>query len=152
DLGRDAFSAEQAYYHLFQGGGLSSLAFEQSPLLARIAEAAIGERADIEVDSWLRDQADAPEPIIELAAGAAPQGRVATSLGRVMSYTRFGALLTTSEEAQTVVALTGDLVDPEHGVLRMWRRGVFFAWRPAFRSIASALQRLSSFSFYGEMM
>ena len=66
DLGRDAFSADHAYYHLFQGGGLDRLAFEQSPLLSRIAEASIGARADIQVDSWLRDQADAPEAVIAL--------------------------------------------------------------------------------------
>jgi hypothetical protein len=151
DLGRDAFSADRAYYHLFQGGGLRQLAFEQSPLLARIAEAGVGARADIQVDSWLRDQDDAPEAVIALAEGTAPQGRVATSLGRVMSFARFGAQLTTSEDSVTVNLLTRDLIHPEHGVLQIWRRAMFFSWSAAFRNIGAAFRRLSRFSFYGEL-
>lgn len=151
DLGRDAFSADRAYYHLFQGGRLEPLAFEQSPLLARIAEADVGSRADIEVDSWLRDQGDAPKPVIQLAEGTGPHGRVATSLGKVMSYARFGAQLTTSEDSTAVSLLTGDLVHPRHGVLRIWRRAMFFDWRTTFRSTGGAFRRLSKFSFYGEL-
>ena len=151
DLGRDAFSADRAYYHLFQGGRLEQLAFEQSPLLSRIAEADIGSRADIQVDSWLRDQADAPEEVIALAEGSLPQGRVATSLGRVMSYQRFGAQLTTSEDSTEVNLLTGDLIHPRRGVLRIWRRAMFFTWSAAFHSIGAAFRRLSKFSFYGEL-
>lgn len=152
DLGRDAFSAERAYYHLFQGGELPQLAFEQSPLLARIAEADVGARADIEVDAWLRDQGDAPEPVIELAEGSTPQGRVATSLGRVVSFAEFGGQLTTSEDSTTVALLTADLVDAAHGVLPLWRRAMFFAWRDAFGTIGAAFRRLSRFSFYGELL
>ena len=151
DLGRDAFSAERAYYHLFQGGGLTHVAFEQSPLLARIAEAEVGEKADIGVDLWLRDQADAPEEVIALATGRTPQGRVDTSLG-VMSFSDFGGLLTTSEDSSTVVALTRDLVHPERGVLRIWRRGTFFSWRSSFGTIDGAFSRLSRFSFFGELV
>jgi hypothetical protein len=151
DLGRDAFSAERAYYHLFHGGELPPVALEQSPLLARIAEAGVGSRADIEVDTWLRDQSDATEPVIELAEGAAPPGRVATSLGRVMSYAEFGAQLTTSEDSTMVALLTADLVDPQAGVLRLWRRAMFLAWDAAFGSISVAFKRLSRFSFYGEL-
>jgi hypothetical protein len=151
DLGRDAFSADRSYYHLFQGGRLEQLAFEQSPLLSRIAEAEIGGRADIQVDSWLRDQADAPEAVIALAEGSAPQGRVTTSLGRVLSYARFGAQLTTSEDSTEVSLLTGDLVDPNDGVLRIWRRAMFFGWPAAFRAIGIAFRRLSKVTFYGEL-
>jgi hypothetical protein len=151
DLGRDAFSADRAHYHLFQGGRLEQLAFEQSPLLSRIAEAEIGALADIQADSWLRDQTDAPEAVIALAEGSAPQGRVATSLGRVMSYARFGAQLTTSEDSIEVNLLTGDLVNPKDGVLRIWRRAMFFGWPAAFRSIGIAFRRMSKFSFYGEL-
>jgi hypothetical protein len=151
DLARDAFSADQAYYHLFQGGELTPLAFEQSPLLARIAEAEIGARADIELDTWLRDQGDAPEPVIDLADGSTPQGRVETSVGRVMSFAEFGGELTTSEDSTTVGLLTDDLVDAEHGVLRLWRRAMFFAWNNSFGSIGAGFRRLSRFSFYGEL-
>jgi hypothetical protein len=152
DLGRDAFSADRAYYHLFQGGELPHLAFEQSPLLARIAEAEIGARTDIEVDGWLRDQGDAPEPVIELAEGSTPQGRVTTSLGRAMSFAEFGGQLTTSEDSTEVALLTDDLVDEAHGVLPLWRRAMFFEWRDAFGSMATAFQRLSGFSSYGELV
>jgi hypothetical protein len=68
-----------------------------------------------------------------------------------MSFARFGALLTTSEESTTVNLLTTDLVHPEHGVLEIWRRAMFFGWSAAFRGIGAAYRRLSRFSFYGEL-
>jgi hypothetical protein len=151
DLGRDAFSAERAYFHLFQGGELPRLAFEQSPLLSRIAEADVGSRADIEVDAWLRDQGDAPEQVIRMAEEAGPHGRVSTRLGRVMSFSEFGGQLTTSEDSKRVSLLTDDLIDPENGVLRLWRRAMFFSWSAAFRTVSVAYRRLSRFSFYGEL-
>ena len=68
-----------------------------------------------------------------------------------MSFADFGAQLTTSEDSTTVHLLTNDLTHPEHGVLQIWRRAMFFGWSAAFASIGAAFRRLSRFSFYGEL-
>jgi hypothetical protein len=150
--GDEAFFADSAYSNLFFGEGLSAARSERSPLLQGLRECGVGEAADLEVDSWLRDSGDAPREIRELAAGdgAPSQARVQTPVGP-MSFEQVGETISLSDDRTTVEACLANLVNGRN-FLSLWRRRVFFQAAPFVRGRTGAFTRMSKFSYFDDLL
>jgi hypothetical protein len=150
--GDDAFLADSAYFDLFFGEGLSAARAERSPLLQGLRESGVGNAADLEVDSWLRDTGDAPRELRELAAGdgAPTHARVQTPVGP-MSFERLGETLSLSDDRTTVDACLENLARGRN-FLSLWRRRVFFEAAPFVRGRTGAFTRLSKFSYFDDLL
>jgi hypothetical protein len=150
-LGDSAFSAEQGYFNLFLGAGLSTARAERSPLLQGLREAGVGEAADLEVDSWLRDPGDAPREIEQIASSdSAAHSRLLTGVGP-MSFERLGEEISLSDDPATVDACLLDLASGRN-FLRLWRRRVFFEAAAFVGGRTGAFTRLSRFSYFDDLL
>jgi hypothetical protein len=150
--GDNAFSADDAYFNLLLGAGLSSARAERSPLLQGLLEAGVGKTADLEVDSWLRDAGDAPREIGDLASsdGDGVHSRVVTALGP-MSFKGLGEAISLSDDSATVDACLHDLADGRN-FLSLWRKRVFFEASAFVGGRAGAFTRLSRFSYFDDLL
>ena len=122
DRGRQAFTAEQAYFARVLGQGLRSETAERSPLLLGLSASGLGWLSDLQVDDWLRDTsgapgliralAGAPEPGDQdgspLSASRSPLDRV-TAVG-TMTFHELGETISTSEDVARVNACLEALV------------------------------------------
>ena len=150
--GDEAFSAEDGYFNLFFGDGLSAARAERSPLLQGIRESGVGQAADLEVDTWLRDAGAAPREVREMAVGVELPvlARLQTKVGS-MSFDKLGETIGLSDDQTVVYACLEDLA---HGrsFLSLWRRRVFFEAAPFIRGRTGAFRRLSRFSYFDDLL
>lgn len=147
DIGPEAFTATEAYYTRFVGGGLPDHVVERSPLLVGLRSAGLGEVSDLEIDGWLRDSTGAPQLIRELAGdpqlrssssgegGEAALDGTVSALDRVstlqgaMTFHSLGEMVSTDEDPTRVedglLALVSSRGNDAAGQV-LWRQRVFF--------------------------
>jgi hypothetical protein len=157
ERGREALTAEVAYFAQALGGSLRSEILERSPLMIGIRESRLGRVADLQVDEWLRDCSSAPREVQQLAGVAGddadPRDRLAgtrTPLDRVstgatsMTFSALGETISTSEDSQQVEdclnALTGSAGTP--AVQLLWRQRLFFEGQASLGGLAATSSRL----------
>ena len=148
----EAFSADDAYFNLFFGDDLSAARAERSPLLQGIRESGVGQAADLEVDSWLRDAGAAPREVREIAAGVeSPTHALLHTKVGPMSFDRLGETIGLSDDRAAVAACLEDLARGRN-FLSLWRRRVFFEAAPFIRGRTGAFGRLSRFSYFDDLL
>jgi hypothetical protein len=142
DQARSAFTADDSYFARALGHGLALEAIERSPLLSAMRASGLGQVADLQVDEWLRDTTNAPEPIRRLAGAppgrsdpgmasdplsgtASPHDRVRTEVG-TMTFHALGETVATGEDPDRVDAGLEALVGGQMPRQALWRRRVFF--------------------------
>lgn len=150
--GEDAFAADSGYFDWFLGGSLPTSRAERSALLKTLREAGLGEVADLEVDSWLRDATGAAREIRALATdeGAPVHSRIRTRVGP-MTFAALGETISLSADRSLVDACLEDIVGGR-SFLRLWRRRVFFEGAPYVGGRGAAFRRLSRFSYFGDLL
>lgn len=180
DLGRDAFTAADAYYTRAVGGGLLDDVVERSPLLTGIRSASLGEVSDLQIDGWLRDSTGAPTGVRELAGDPAtspspaedtnevaglkselagsrsPLDRIRTKQG-AMTFQALGEMVSTDEDPTRVEdgldALVGEAASGVDAAGQaLWRQRVFFEGASFVGGPAAAAQRLLDYRHTPELL
>ena len=180
DLGRDAFTATDAYFTRVVGGGLSEEVVERSPLLTGMRSAGLGEVSDLQIDGWLRDSTGAPAAVRELAGDPAlrlspaedegdrpgprsalagsrsPLDRIRTMQG-AMTFHALGEMVSTDEDPTRVEdgldALVGEVaggVDAAGQAL--WRQRVYFEGAAFVGGPVAASRRLLDYRHTPELV
>lgn len=144
--------AESGYFANIFGDTLSADEVERSPLLLALRDSAIGSRADIEIDRWMRDPSQAS---IEVRDALDSKERrqhttVATRRGP-MTLSEYGEALTISDDADLVADLQSDLVS-DSGFLALWRRKAFFELQSEIGGRTRAFARLTAYPHFGRLL
>jgi hypothetical protein len=146
DLGESAFDAKYAYFSLLFGGGLPFETVERSPLLDAIRSTGLGEVSDLETDEWLRDPRS-----LTAQSTSVHSNRVRTAVG-VLAFDRLGETLSISEDLDKVEACLDALTGRTDSAMAMWRRKIFFECSGNLGGIRSAVRRLLSCRYAGDLL